>query len=1032
MNFIVFLVLTAFHCTISTPLNVHIIPHSHDDPGWLKTADQYYSGSNNTIYLASVQYIFDSVIDQLQQNSERTYSLCEMSFFTRWWAEQADATKSIVRELIKSKRIAVLNGGWVMHDEASSHYVSMIDQTALGHAFLKKEFGYCPKVGWQIDPFGHSNTHAWLSSEFGFDALFFGRIDYQDHDKRMAERTMELIWKGSSSQKQAAVFTGAFTSGNYGAPEGLCFDRSCVYCRDDPVVSDARLETFNLNAKTEILVQAIEFEVLHSVGQNVMLKMGADFTYDNANSWYKSLDVLINHVNENFPDKYKLFYSTPDKYTEYRAAETKIEWTVKTDDFFPYADCAHCYWSGYFTSRPTLKLLERKSSTFLQTLRQTLLMTPVSEKKENTELELTAAVGLTNHHDAITGTSKQHVADDYTKILSKALTNAEVLLAEQVAPAPSSPFVTCRYANESTCTTTQNLVDGSVDVLVYNPLPRTESQQVKLYISQKFASIQLVNAEDGNLADIPAVIFPTFKMANNPNPSQAPFTLIFSAVEVKALSSKLYRMTTYSSKPDSVSAELAHVAKEEDYTGRQISLTTKHVSISFDSTGLLSHMARLDPDSGRAVAEADISNDLRYYASFGSPGQPGFNDPTPDHRDASVKNIKPTVQYAATESDESTQASGAYLFRPFPGSKPPQAIHAKEKSPVQVKVINTAAYSEIRQTFSSWATQTIRVSNSSSAVELEWTIGPIPIEDGLGKEVVTKFQSSLNSGPEGANEFFTDSNGREFQQRILNYRPTWNLQMHEPIAGNYYPITAALYLKDKEAKAQLSILSDRSQAASSLKAGEIELMIHRRLIADDQRGVNEALNETAGGMTGYPSWVRMGDGITVTGKHWLVLSELNNGLRDVRSLMDKMYAPMQELFRVHSGSSNDKLFSLGTGLGADLPLNVHLLTLHRLPKSKNTLLLRLAHQFAEGEDVALSQSVKIDLATLLAPFKPLSETLVELNLSGNQVRDDMLKNKVQWNTANGKVGVHSPSGSNGMEITLTPMEIKTFTIEIQV
>ena len=29
---------------------------------------------------------------------------------------------------------------------------------------------------------------------------------------------------------------GAFTSGNYGPPSGYCFDTSCHYCRDDPIV----------------------------------------------------------------------------------------------------------------------------------------------------------------------------------------------------------------------------------------------------------------------------------------------------------------------------------------------------------------------------------------------------------------------------------------------------------------------------------------------------------------------------------------------------------------------------------------------------------------------------------------------------------------------------------------------------------------------------------------------------------------------------------------------------------------------------
>ena len=37
-------------------LTVHIVPHTHDDVGWLKTVDQYYYGANNTIQHAAVQY----------------------------------------------------------------------------------------------------------------------------------------------------------------------------------------------------------------------------------------------------------------------------------------------------------------------------------------------------------------------------------------------------------------------------------------------------------------------------------------------------------------------------------------------------------------------------------------------------------------------------------------------------------------------------------------------------------------------------------------------------------------------------------------------------------------------------------------------------------------------------------------------------------------------------------------------------------------------------------------------------------------
>lgn len=49
-----------------------------------------------------------------------------------------------------------------MHDEAVVHYIDMIDQTTLGHRFLKQEFDQLPRIGWQIDPFGHSAVQAYL------------------------------------------------------------------------------------------------------------------------------------------------------------------------------------------------------------------------------------------------------------------------------------------------------------------------------------------------------------------------------------------------------------------------------------------------------------------------------------------------------------------------------------------------------------------------------------------------------------------------------------------------------------------------------------------------------------------------------------------------------------------------------------------------------------------------------------------------------------------------------------------------------
>lgn len=40
-------------------------------------------------------------------------------------------------------------------------------------------------------------------------------------------------------------------------------------------------------------------------------------------------------------------------------------------------------------------------------------------------------------------------------------------------------------------------------------------------------------------------------------------------------------------------------------------------------------------------------------------------------------------------------------------------------------------------------------------------------------------------------------------------RPTWKLNVTEPVSGNYYPLTAAMAIRD-EAR-ELSILTDRAQ-----------------------------------------------------------------------------------------------------------------------------------------------------------------------------------------------------------------------------
>ena len=217
-------------------LNVHLVPHTHDDVGWLKTPHQYFYGFNSTIQNCAVKYILDTAIAALEQNPDRTFTYVEMAFFDMWWREQSDETKALVKRLVKHGQLSFVNGGWCMHDEAATHYMGMIDQTTLGHDFLLRELDYIPRVGWQLDPFGHSATQASLLSS-SFDALYFGRIDYQDMKRRHDEQQCEGFWSASSNLENTNIFWGLTGSydGNYGPPAGFCFD---VHCDEDYISSD--------------------------------------------------------------------------------------------------------------------------------------------------------------------------------------------------------------------------------------------------------------------------------------------------------------------------------------------------------------------------------------------------------------------------------------------------------------------------------------------------------------------------------------------------------------------------------------------------------------------------------------------------------------------------------------------------------------------------------------------------------------------------------------------------------------------------
>ena len=266
----------------------------------------------------------------------------------------------------------------------------------------------------------------------------------------------------------------------------------------------------------------------------------------------------------------------------------------------------------------------------------------------------------------------------------------------------------------------------------------------------------------------------------------------------------------------------------------------------------------------------------------------------------------------------------------------------------------------------------------------------------------------------------------------------------EPVAANYYPITSAAFIRDVADSLQLSVLTDRSQGAASLKAGNIELMVHRRTMFDDRRGVDEPLNETTEGMSHGPSWERHGSGLTIRGSHVLLLSPVATSMRELRSLMDaQFFSKAVFISNLNSLKNRSNLKQAIIGLPSPLAceqLSPQLQILSLMHWGDNRILLRVGHQFAVGEDIYLSQKTSLDLSSLLEPL--MATAVEETSLSANQYRSVMLASKVNWNTLSSDVPLKRnshdslPAGrvpifpSKPLIIWFNPMQIRTFIVHI--
>jgi hypothetical protein len=182
-----------------------------------------------------------------------------------------------------------------------------------------------------------------------------------------------------------------------------------------------------------------------------------------------------------------------------KGKNASLQWSVKTDDFFPYSDCPHCFWTGYFTSRTGFKRLERVGSSFLQAARQIESMRDSQTSVglgdchcQDPLFRLDDAMGVSQHHDAVSGTAKQHVTNDYTKRVQGGIDQAARFVADKLKRLVLNEsdvgqyledLSFCQFLNETRCDVSTQAVGKDLYIIVYNGLAKRRSTIVSMPIA---------------------------------------------------------------------------------------------------------------------------------------------------------------------------------------------------------------------------------------------------------------------------------------------------------------------------------------------------------------------------------------------------------------------------------------------------------------------------------------------------------------------------------------------------------------------
>ncbi|XP_063745968.1 alpha-mannosidase 2 [Eleginops maclovinus] len=684
-------------------------------------------------------------------------------------------------------------------------------------------------------------------------------------------------------------------------------------------------------------------------------------------------------------------------------------------DFFTYADRDDHYWSGYFTSRPFYKRLDRTLEATLRATEILFTLTLAEMRRFHGDGRLVTgfpardhflcltegrrSLALFQHHDAVTGTARDPVVIDYgTRLFESILKLRQVLQSSahwlllldksQYHHDQSKPFLLTDDVMSAQDALPQKtkltLSDEPRTLIVFNPTEQMRSSVVSFVVDSPDARV--INAESGQpmAAQISAV------WTEPSRASAESFQLDFLS-ELPPLSLVVYHVTRSS----------AGSAPRARYTlhrrGNPPTIQSEHFQMS-------------RPDGPEANAPLSLSN--KHIQIWSSP-ETGLLQKL-RLRSGLERRVQVRFLWYGTRTGANRDKSGAYLF--LPGEEGAQVYSSSE--PPLVRVSRGPLYSDITSCLPH-VTHTVRLyhldGHAGRSLEIS---NMVDIRSQVNRELVMQLVSDVASG----NRFHTDLNSFQMQQR----RTLSKL----PLQANFYPMTSAAFLQDIETR--LTLLSAQSQGVASLKPGELELVLDRRLQQDDNRGLGQGVTDNKRTASLYQLLLEDQRGGQVKGAQ-----EVGGASSEHLSLLAHLTSlslSHPPITMVAPGTVQVPKLRPFLPLRSSLPCDVHLLNLRTLEDPQETgspsrevalLLHRKGFDCSSAPDPALqctwSAHEEVDLDVLFAPLRFSSLRRSGLTLLR---QDDEPKSAQQ----------HQPESARQQQPRITslrPMEISAFRVEIE-